>query len=198
MTAYQDESNLYLMVAQKTPRIERPRSGFALYGIAMSSERAGDVRAAVSQYGDFLRRGRMPIEERLSALPWQISGYLISSAGSAFQPDRANPKNRTTRSNLRHPILLVVCFGSRLRRLKAPLVRSTLRATIDPRPYTAPRALTAGLFFSPSFFNRLDWHSHSRPPRFACLIVALMNSQVNPVGLRISSPAAMLRHRLIA
>ncbi len=34
--------------------IERPRSGFALYGIAMSSERAGDVRAAVSQYGDFL------------------------------------------------------------------------------------------------------------------------------------------------
>jgi tetratricopeptide (TPR) repeat protein len=34
--------------------IERPKSGFALYGVAMSSERAGDVRAAAKEYGDFL------------------------------------------------------------------------------------------------------------------------------------------------
>ena len=34
--------------------VDRPRSGFALYGVAMSSERAGNVRAAVREYGDFL------------------------------------------------------------------------------------------------------------------------------------------------
>ncbi len=33
---------------------ERPRSGFALYGIAISSEKAGDSKAAAKAYADFL------------------------------------------------------------------------------------------------------------------------------------------------
>jgi tetratricopeptide (TPR) repeat protein len=33
---------------------ERPRSGFALYGIAMSSEKSGDAAAAAKQYAEFL------------------------------------------------------------------------------------------------------------------------------------------------
>jgi hypothetical protein len=33
--------------------VERPRSGFPLYGIAVSSERAGDVKAAAAEYADF-------------------------------------------------------------------------------------------------------------------------------------------------
>jgi tetratricopeptide (TPR) repeat protein len=33
--------------------VERPRSGFPLYGIAMSSERAGDVKAAAAEYAEF-------------------------------------------------------------------------------------------------------------------------------------------------
>ena len=78
-----------------------------------------------------------------------------------------------------------MCLGFCLDCLQAPLVRSALRATIGPRPDATPRALTAGLFFSRSFFNRLDWHSHSRPPRFASPIVALMSSRINPVLLRI-------------
>jgi tetratricopeptide (TPR) repeat protein len=32
---------------------ERPRSGFPLYGIAVSSERAGDVKAAAAEYAEF-------------------------------------------------------------------------------------------------------------------------------------------------
>ena len=34
--------------------LERPRSGLALYGIAMSSERSGDSQAAAQEYADFL------------------------------------------------------------------------------------------------------------------------------------------------
>ena len=34
--------------------LERPRSGFALYGIAMSSEKAGQLEAAAKEYTDFL------------------------------------------------------------------------------------------------------------------------------------------------
>ena len=82
-------------------------------------------------------------------------------------------------------LLLVMCLGFRLDCLQAPFVRSALRATIGPRPDAASRALTAGLCFSRSFFNRLDWHSHSRPPRFASPIVALKSSRSNPVLLRI-------------
>jgi hypothetical protein len=33
--------------------VERPRSGFPLYGIAVSSERAGDVKAATAEYAEF-------------------------------------------------------------------------------------------------------------------------------------------------
>ena len=33
---------------------ERPRSGFALYGIAMASEKSGDATAAAKGYSDFL------------------------------------------------------------------------------------------------------------------------------------------------
>jgi tetratricopeptide (TPR) repeat protein len=34
--------------------VERPRSGFPLYGIALSSEKAGDLAAAAKEYSDFL------------------------------------------------------------------------------------------------------------------------------------------------
>jgi tetratricopeptide (TPR) repeat protein len=34
--------------------IERPRSGFPLYGMAMSSEKAGDLETAAKEYADFL------------------------------------------------------------------------------------------------------------------------------------------------
>jgi tetratricopeptide (TPR) repeat protein len=34
--------------------VERPRSGFPLYGVAMSSEQAGDIHAATAEYSDFL------------------------------------------------------------------------------------------------------------------------------------------------
>ena len=83
--------------------------------------------------------------------------------------------------NLRQPLLLAVCFGLRLDCLQAALVRTALRATIGPIPDATPRALTAGLFFSRSFFNRLDGHFHSRPPRFTSPIVPLMGSRINPV-----------------
>ena len=34
--------------------IERPRSGFPLYGIALASEQAGDIAGATAGYADFL------------------------------------------------------------------------------------------------------------------------------------------------
>jgi hypothetical protein len=40
--------------AYKDALVERPRSGFPLYGIAMASEQAGDVPAATAEYADFL------------------------------------------------------------------------------------------------------------------------------------------------
>jgi tetratricopeptide (TPR) repeat protein len=40
--------------AYKGALTERPRSGFPLYGIALCSERAGDVAAAKTEYADFL------------------------------------------------------------------------------------------------------------------------------------------------
>jgi len=39
--------------AYKKALVERPRSGFPLYGIAVSSERAGDVKAAAAEYAEF-------------------------------------------------------------------------------------------------------------------------------------------------
>ena len=83
------------------------------------------------------------------------------------QPSRANAVlGRAVASvpkaaeELHQPLLLAVWFGFRFDCLQAQPVRSALRATIGPRPDAAPRALTAGLFVSRSFFNRLDWHSH--------------------------------------
>jgi tetratricopeptide (TPR) repeat protein len=40
--------------AYKKALVERPRSGFPLYGIAMSSEKAGDVKAAAAEYTEFV------------------------------------------------------------------------------------------------------------------------------------------------
>ena len=40
--------------AWKQALLERPRSGFALYGIAFSSEKSGDSAAAVKEFADFL------------------------------------------------------------------------------------------------------------------------------------------------
>ena len=40
--------------AYQAALLERPRSGFPLYGIAMSSERAGDAKAARAEYEDFV------------------------------------------------------------------------------------------------------------------------------------------------
>ena len=83
------------------------------------------------------------------------------------QPRRANAvlgravaSTPKAAEELHQPLLLAVWFGFRFDCLQAQPVRSALRATIGPRPDAAPRALTAGLFVSRSFFNRLDWHSH--------------------------------------
>ena len=40
--------------AYKQALVERPRSGFSLFGIAMASERAGDIALATSGYTEFL------------------------------------------------------------------------------------------------------------------------------------------------
>jgi len=40
--------------AFKDALVDRPRSGFPLYGIAMASEHAGDISSATSAYSDFL------------------------------------------------------------------------------------------------------------------------------------------------
>ncbi len=40
--------------AYKEALVERPRSGFPLYGISMASEQAGDIKAATTEYADFL------------------------------------------------------------------------------------------------------------------------------------------------
>ncbi len=40
--------------AYKEALVDRPRSGFPLYGIAMASERSGDTKAAATEYADFM------------------------------------------------------------------------------------------------------------------------------------------------
>jgi tetratricopeptide (TPR) repeat protein len=40
--------------AYQTALVERPKSGFPLYGIALSSERAGDAKAASAEYAEFV------------------------------------------------------------------------------------------------------------------------------------------------
>jgi hypothetical protein len=41
-------------IAYQEALVERPRSGFPLYGIAVASEQSGDIKSAVSGYADFL------------------------------------------------------------------------------------------------------------------------------------------------
>ena len=41
-------------VAYKEALVDRLRSGFPLYGIAMASERSGDAKAAATEYADFM------------------------------------------------------------------------------------------------------------------------------------------------
>jgi hypothetical protein len=41
-------------VAYKEALVDRLRSGFPLYGIAMASERSGDSEAAATEYADFM------------------------------------------------------------------------------------------------------------------------------------------------
>jgi tetratricopeptide (TPR) repeat protein len=56
--------------AYKDALAERPHSGFPLFGLAMSSEGAGDVPAAVAAYGEFLvawKNGDAGSPERLHA-----------------------------------------------------------------------------------------------------------------------------------
>lgn len=45
---------MHAMEAYKQALSERPRSGFALYGIALTSEKSGDVAAASGEYAEFL------------------------------------------------------------------------------------------------------------------------------------------------
>jgi hypothetical protein len=40
--------------AYKRALLERPRSGFPLYGIALSNEESGDTTAATTDYSEFL------------------------------------------------------------------------------------------------------------------------------------------------
>jgi hypothetical protein len=40
--------------AYKVALLDRPRSGFPLYGIALASEQAGNLSAAAHEYADFL------------------------------------------------------------------------------------------------------------------------------------------------
>lgn len=40
--------------AYKRALVERPHSGFSLYGLAITSEKSGDATAALKEYGDFL------------------------------------------------------------------------------------------------------------------------------------------------
>jgi tetratricopeptide (TPR) repeat protein len=44
--------------AFQTALVERPRSGFALYGLAQCSEQAGDKAGAIAAYTEFLRAWR--------------------------------------------------------------------------------------------------------------------------------------------
>jgi predicted TPR repeat methyltransferase len=52
LLAAQDWTNA--LAAYQSALVERPRSGFPLFGIAMSHERAGNVPAAVAAYTEFM------------------------------------------------------------------------------------------------------------------------------------------------
>ncbi len=68
-------------IAYKEALVERPRSGFPLYGIATASERAGDVLSATTEYADLLSAWKSA-DSDLPQLAHARS-YLASHNGSA-------------------------------------------------------------------------------------------------------------------
>jgi hypothetical protein len=60
--------------AYKNALVQRPRSGFPLYGIATSSEQAANARAAAAEYAEFVTA--MPI--RLSC-DWHTRTFILRS-----------------------------------------------------------------------------------------------------------------------
>ncbi len=70
--------------------LERPRSGFALYGIAMSSEKSGDSEAAAREYADFLAawKNADPALAQVTHARTYIAGHPAAGADrrAAVQP----------------------------------------------------------------------------------------------------------------
>jgi hypothetical protein len=67
--------------AYKKALVERPRSGFSLYGLALISEQSGDTKSAAADYADFLSAWKSADP----ALPQMVhaKSYLASYAASA-------------------------------------------------------------------------------------------------------------------
>jgi hypothetical protein len=74
--------------AYKQALLERPRSGFPLYGIALCSERAGDAKAAKSEYADFVAAWK-DADAELPQLA-HARAYLAQGQ-SARAPEAARP-----------------------------------------------------------------------------------------------------------
>ena len=66
-------------VAYKEALVDRPRSGFPLYGIAIASEKAGDAKAAATEYADFLTAWKSA-DSDLPQLA-HARAYLVSHTG---------------------------------------------------------------------------------------------------------------------
>ena len=67
--------------AYKDSLVERPRSGFPLYGIALASEQAGDITAATTEYTEFLATWKSA-DSDLPQLT-HARAYLVSHNGAA-------------------------------------------------------------------------------------------------------------------
>jgi tetratricopeptide (TPR) repeat protein len=67
--------------AYKDALVERPRSGFPLYGIALASEQAGDITAATTEYTEFLATWKSA-DSDLPQLT-HARAYLLSHNGAA-------------------------------------------------------------------------------------------------------------------
>jgi tetratricopeptide (TPR) repeat protein len=67
--------------AYKDALVERPRSGFPLYGIALASEQAGDITAATTEYTEFLATWKSA-DSDLPQLT-HARAYLVSHNGAA-------------------------------------------------------------------------------------------------------------------
>ncbi len=63
--------------------LERPRSGFALYGIALSSEKSGDSQAAAKEYADFLAvwQHADPALAQVTHAQTYLAGHPVAVAG---------------------------------------------------------------------------------------------------------------------